>query len=220
MIRKPLLGLAALLLIATGATAQEAAPRLLPAPAVDDPHSPGDAQKAVLAGGCYWGTQGVFEHVAGITKVVAGYTGGAHRGDMAGTQAAESVEITYDPGKISYGQILQIFFSVVHDPTELNRQGPDEGVEYRSDIFAVNDRQRAIAAAYIAQLGKAHAFDAPIVTKIDSYSSFQRVGFDQQDYLVKHLKSDYIVDNDLPKLAALKRLFPAFWRETPVTWTD
>jgi peptide-methionine (S)-S-oxide reductase len=197
------------------ARAQESGPIVLPAPVLDDNLAAGDAQTAVLAGGCYWGTQGVFEHVAGVRKVVAGYSGG----DRAkGLDAAESVEITYDPAAISYGRILQIFFSVVHDPTQRDRQGPDVGSEYRSDIFYANGRQHDIAAAYVAQLDKAKLFPGPIATRLDAYDDFHRVDFSQQDFLIKNPSSDYIVENDLPKIAALKRLFPTFYRENPVTY--
>lgn len=187
-------------------------PTLLPAPAMDEAHGAGAPEKAVLAGGCYWGMQGLFEHVAGVQQVIAGMTG---RRDPA-----ESVTIIYDPSQISYGQILQIFFSVAHDPTELNRQGPDEGSRYRSDVFYLNDQQKNIALAYIAQLDKAGVFRAKIVTRLDSYGDFQKVDRSQQDYLIKNPTSDYIVVNDLPKIANLKRMYPALYRDAAVQFSN
>ena len=185
---------------------------LAPQPALDNPLARGDAQKAVLAGGCYWGTQGIFEHVKGVSRVAAGYSGG--RSDKDG--GAESVMITFDPNVISYGQLLRIFFSVVHDPTQLNRQGPDEGVEYRSDIFYLNDEQRRIAEAYIAQLDQAKVFSNRIVTRLDPFDKFHQVDMDQQDFMIKNPRSEYIVVNDQPKLADLKQLFPSAYRQLPV----
>ena len=146
-------------------------PVVVPPPAVDNPRAPGGLQTAVLAGGCFWGVQGVFEHVRGVQKVVAGYAGGdkstaQYETVSSGTTGhAESVKITFDPAAISYGQILQIAFSVVHDPTQLNRQGPDVGTQYRSAIFYADDEQKRIAESYVAQLEKAHAFARPIVTR-------------------------------------------------------
>ncbi len=190
---------------------QEAA-KVIPPPALDDPHAPGETAKAVLAGGCYWGTQGVFEHVKGVKRVVAGFTGG--RSDNDG--GAESVMITFDPNVISYGELLQIFFSVAHDPTQLNRQGPDEGISYRSDIFYLNSDQQRIAQAYIAQLEQAHVFPAKIVTRLDPMPKFHQVDISQQDFIIKNPHLPYVVVNDQPKLASLKRLFPAAYLEFPV----
>ncbi len=205
--------LAAIAIFALPAAAQEAAPVALPAPVQDEPASAGKIETAVFAGGCYWGTQGFFEHVAGVRSVVAG---------MAGPRRsqAEAVRITYDAGKITYGKLLQVFFSVAHDPTQLNRQGPDEGERYRSDIFYQDDQQHAIAQAYIDQLQKAHLFPAAIVTRLDPASGFQRVEYGQQDYLINHPTADYIVVNDLPKIANLKKMYPAFYREDPVRYSD
>jgi peptide-methionine (S)-S-oxide reductase len=200
------------LLLAGGAGFAQEEATLVPEPTLDIPRAPGDAQKAVLAGGCYWGTQGVFEHVKGVKRVVAGFSGG--RSDRDG--GAEAVVITFDPGVISYGQLLQIFFSVAHDPTQLNRQGPDEGSSYRSDIFYVNAEQQRIAAAYIAQLEQAKVFPARIVTRVDAFQKFQQAEVSQQDFIIKNPRLNYVMVIDRPKLASLKRLFPAAYLEHPV----
>ena len=186
-------------------------PTVIPPPALDGSHVSASSEKAVLAGGCYWGTQGVFEHVKGIERVVAGFTGG-HSDDDGG---AESVMITFDPKVLSYGQLLHIFFSVVHDPTQLDRQGPDVGPGYRSDIFYMNAEQRHIAQAYIAQLNQAKAFPEPIVTRLDAFSAFNPVELSQQDFMIKNPNLDYIEVNDVPKLASLQRLFPASYNSLP-----
>lgn len=196
---------AILLIGSCAARGQEAPPTVIPPPTVDDSPASGSAEKAVLAGGCYWGTQGIFEHVKGITRVVAGFAGG-HSDEDGG---AESVMITFDPKVISYGQLLQIFFSVVHDPTQLNRQGPDVGPGYRSDIFYMDDAQRHIAQSYIAQLEASKVFSKPIVTRVDALPAFHPVEFGQQDFMIKNPYLDYIRVNDVPKLASLKQLFPA-----------
>ncbi len=195
----------------------------IPPPALDPPSSGGGLQKIVLAGGCFWGVQGVFEHTKGVTLAVSGYSGGskdtAHY-EMVGTERtghAESVQITYDPRQISYGKILQIYFSVAHNPTELNYQGPDSGPSYRSAIFYANDTQKRIADAYIAQLDRAHVFPAAIVTKLEPFTGFYPAEDYHQDFLVLHPTYPYIVINDLPKVENLKRLFPAYYRDTPVT---
>ena len=207
--------LAILLLVCTAALAQEA-PIVVPQPTVDNARTPGALQKAVLAGGCYWGTQGVFEHVKGIKRIVAGFSGG--RSDSDG--GAESVMITFDPNVISYGQLLQIFFSVVHDPTQLNRQGPDQGAAYRSNIFYVNEEQQRIAQAYIAQLDEAGVFPGRIVTRLDAFVKFNQVEISQQDFMIKNPHLDYIVVNDVPKLASLKRLFPSAYRDSPLQFRE
>lgn len=199
------------LLIGAGISWGQEKPTAIPPPAAGEAHASGTAEKADLAGGCYWGTQGVFEHVKGIKRVVAGFTGG-HSDDDGG---AESVMITFDPKVISYGQLLQIFFSVVHDPTQLNRQGPDVGTGYRSDIFYMSDEQRRIAQAYIAQLGHANAFPRPIVTRVDAFRAFNQVDVSQQDFMIKNPHLEYIEVNDVPKLASLKRLFPDAYRSLP-----
>jgi peptide-methionine (S)-S-oxide reductase len=189
-------------------------PTVIPPPAVGGTHVSGTSEKADLAGGCYWGTQGIFEHVKGIRRVVAGFTGG-HSDDDGG---AESVMITFDPKVISYGQLLQIFFSVVHDPTQLNRQGPDVGSGYRSDIFYMSDEQRRIAQAYIAQLGHANLYPKPIVTRVDAFTTFNQVDLSQQDFMLKNPHLEYIEVNDVPRLASLKRLFPDAYRSLPLQY--
>jgi peptide-methionine (S)-S-oxide reductase len=194
----------------------------VPVPALDEPAAGSGSETAVLSGGCFWGVQGVYEHVKGVTRAVAGYAGGSAANahyeivSTGSTGHAESVQITYDPRQISYGQILQIFFSVAHDPTELNRQGPDEGSQYRSAIFPANDEQRKVAEAYIAQLNKAGVFHAPIVTRTDALHGFYPAEDYHQDFLVNNPHYPYIVFNDLPKVRALQRLFPQLYREDPV----
>jgi peptide-methionine (S)-S-oxide reductase len=196
----------------------------IPPPAADAQAPAAEApQTVVLAGGCFWGVQGVFEHTKGVVKAVSGYSGGtketAHY-EMVGTERtghAESVQVTYDPKQISYGKILQIYFSVAHNPTELNYQGPDHGPSYRSAIFYANDEQKRAAAAYIAQLDQAHVFKAPIVTKLEALNGFYPAEDYHQDFLVLHPSYPYIVFNDLPKVENLKRLFPDQYRVEPVT---
>ena len=202
------------LLIGTCTAFAQEKPTVIPPPALDAPPASGGSEKALLAGGCYWGTQGVFEHVKGITRVVAGFAGG--RDDDDG--GAESVMITFDPKVISYGRLLQIFFSVVHDPTQLDKQGPDVGRGYRSDIFYMNDEQRRVAQAYIAQLDQAKVFPAPIVTRVDALPSFNPVDLSQQDFMQKNPQLDYIQVNDVPKLASLKQMFPASYRALPLEY--
>jgi peptide-methionine (S)-S-oxide reductase len=203
----------------TRSTAEEA--RVAPTPAVDEQPKGAASEVAVIAGGCFWGVQGVFQHVAGVTNAVSGYAGGekatAHyeMTSNGNTGHAESVQITYDPRKITYGRILQIYFSVAHDPTELNRQGPDEGTQYRSAIFPVNDEQSRVAKAYIAQLNSAHAYPAPVVTTIEPGKTFYRAEEHHQDFLAKNPSYPYIVYNDLPKVANLKRLFPMLYKPDP-----
>ena len=194
----------------------------LPPPASDEPAGQATSETTVVAGGCFWGVQGVFQHVKGVTRAVSGYAGGekdtAHY-EMVGTGEtghAESVQITFDPRQITYGRILQIYFSVAHDPTELNRQGPDEGTQYRSTIFAANAQQAEVAKAYIAQLGQAHVFRAPVVTTIELGRSFYPAEDYHQDFLARNPDYPYIVYNDLPKIAELKRLFPDLYRPDPV----
>ena len=205
---------------ATRSTAEEA--RVIPAPAADEAAGGKASEVAVVAGGCFWGVQGVFQHVDGVISAVSGYDGGdkatAHyeMTSEGNTGHAESVQITFDPRKITYGRILQVYFSVAHDPTELNRQGPDEGTQYRSAIFPANDEQARVAKAYIAQLNSAHAFGAPIVTTIEPGKTFYRAEDYHQDFLAKNPGYPYIVYNDLPKIANLKKLFPALYRPDPV----
>ena len=193
----------------------------IPAPALDEMASDGKSEVAVLAGGCFWGVQGVFQHVKGVANAVSGYAGGAAKSaqyetvSSGATGHAESVKIIYDPRRISYGRILQIYFSVAHDPTELNRQGPDRGTQYRSAIFPVNDEQAKIAKAYIGQLDQAKLFDAAIVTKIEPGQAFYPAEDYHQDFLTLNPTYPYIVYNDLPKIANLKRIFPDLYREDP-----
>jgi peptide-methionine (S)-S-oxide reductase len=192
----------------------------IPDPALDAPlASAKGKQTAVLAGGCFWGVEAVFEHVKGVTDVKSGYSGGpagaAQYGKVSTGQTghAESVRITYDPSQISYGQLLKVFFSVAHDPTELNRQGPDTGTQYRSAIFYSNEEQKRIAEAYINQLDKAKVFTRPIVTQVASLESFHEAEDYHQDYLANHPDERYIVINDLPKLENLRKQLPALYKD-------
>jgi peptide-methionine (S)-S-oxide reductase len=196
----------------------------IPAPKIDTPAAEAAGlQTAVLAGGCFWGLQGMFEHVEGVTRVVAGYSGGTRETasyDMVSTETtdhAESVEVTFDPKKVSYGQLLRLFFSVAHDPTQLNRQGPDTGSSYRSEIFFASPAQERIARAYVEQLTRANVFSAPIVTKIEPLKGFYPAEAHHQDFLVRNPAYPYIVINDLPKIDHLKRIYPELYREKPVT---
>ena len=202
------------------AAAQEA-PVEIPPPAIDLTDS-GSTATAVFAGGCFWGVQGVFQHVTGVTRAVSGYSGGAaetatYEQTGSGTTGhAETVEITYEPSVVSYGQLLQIYFSVAHNPTQLNYQGPDHGTQYRSTIFPVNDEQAEIAKAYIAQLDETGLFEGPIVTTIEPLKAFYPAEQYHQDFLTLNPTWPYIVINDLPKVSALKSLFPTVYREDPV----
>jgi len=193
---------------------------IIPAPVADAAPSDG-IQTVVVAGGCFWGVQGVFQHTAGVVNAVSGYAGGNKSTakyetvSTGSTGHAESVEIKYDPKKISYGKILQIFFSVAHDPTQLNRQGPDSGTQYRSAIFTTNDEQKKVADAYIAQLNAAKVYGAPIVTKVGPLEGFYPAEAYHQDYLTLHPTQPYIAYNDLPKVENLKKLFAANYIEKP-----
>jgi peptide-methionine (S)-S-oxide reductase len=196
--------------------------RAIPAPAVDEAPGQATTEVAVLAGGCFWGVQGVFQHVNGVISAVSGYAGGdkttAHY-EMVSTDTtghAESVQITFDPRKISYGRLLQIYFSVAHDPTELNQQGPDVGTQYRSAIFPTSAEQAHVARAYIVQLGHAHVFAAPVTTRIETDRPFFPAESYHQNYLTRHPTYAYIVTNDLPKIAALQRIMPDSYRAEPV----
>jgi peptide-methionine (S)-S-oxide reductase len=194
--------------------------------AATDPADTASKETAVLAGGCFWGQQGLFEHVKGVIKVVAGYSGGERSTARYGlvstgtTGHAESVEITFDPHQVTFGQILQIYFSVAHDPTQLNRQGPDEGTQYRSEIFAASPEQQATARAYIAQLDAAHIFAKPIATRVEPLKGFYPAEDYHQDYLVFNPDASYIRINDLPKIGALKEVWPAFYRAQPVVLAE
>lgn len=194
----------------------------IPPPSQDLPPSGQGPQKAIFAGGCFWGVQGVYQHVKGVQRAVSGYSGGtaptaAYALVSSGRTAhAESVEITYDPAQVSYGALLQIFFSVVHDPTQLNRQGPDVGTQYRSAIFATSPAQLKVAQAYIAQLDATKLFNKPIVTRLEDRPSFFPAEVYHQDFMTENPRHPYIAVNDLPKLEHLKRLFPDRYRSKPV----
>lgn len=193
----------------------------IPPPALDQ-RSSGRQEKAVFAGGCFWGVQGVFQHIEGVSSAVSGYAGGDQSTadystvSNGGSGHAESVEITFDPAKISYGKLLQVFFSVAHDPTQLNRQGPDWGPQYRSAIFPQDAEQEKVAAAYIGQLDATKLFDRKIVTSLEGTKPFYPAEDYHQDYLTLHPDQLYIIYNDLPKIENLKVLFPDLYREKPI----
>ena len=214
--------LAAAFLAAPALAQTEAPPVLVPPPTLDEAKGKSGTEIAVLAGGCFWGVQGVFQHVKGVQSAVSGYAGGdkqdpSYQQVSSGTTGhAESVEIRFDPAVISYGEILRIYFSVAHNPTELNRQGPDEGTQYRSDVFAGNEEQARVAHAYIAQLDAAHVFPEKIATRVDSLAKFWPAEDYHQDFLTLHPETPYIVYVDMPKIANLKHLFPDYWRDNPV----
>jgi peptide-methionine (S)-S-oxide reductase len=211
-----------LLGLAAGPSCSAEPGRSIPAYTGTGESAVGAPEVAVLAGGCFWGVQGVYEHVKGVIRAVSGYTGGRrataqyYTVSTGETGHAESVQITFDPHRISYAQILQIFFSVAHDPTELNRQGPDVGTQYRSAIFPLSPEQARIAKEYIAQLNRARVFNAAIVTRIEPDKVFYPAEGYHQDYLVHNPENPYIVYNDLPKIADLKRLFPGTYRPDAV----
>src|SRR5450759_3348154 len=191
---------------------------VLPNPTADESIPAKSGQEtAVFAGGCFWGVQAVFQHVKGVISATSGYSGGpsiAAEYEVVSTGTtghAESVKVVYDPAKISYGQLLKVFFSVAHDPTELNRQGPDTGTQYRSAVFFANDEQQRVAESYIAQLQAARALPRPIVTQVTPLQAFYEAEAYHQDYLVRHPNQPYIVINDLPKIADLQRQFPALY---------
>ncbi|KPU61774.1 peptide-methionine (S)-S-oxide reductase [Pseudomonas fluorescens] len=222
--RRTLLGLAAAGIISqcsafSFAGAEKAV--IIPPPALDET-TQARSETAVFAGGCFWGVQGVFQHVKGVKNAVSGYAGGAantaqyERVSSGNTGHAESVEVTFDPGQVSYGTLLQIYFSVAHNPTELNRQGPDSGTQYRSAIFTKSTEQQRVAQAYITQLDAAHVFDKPIVTKLETFNGFYPAEEEHQDFLTEHPTYPYIVINDLPKVAQLKQLYPNRYQEQPV----
>ena len=194
---------------------------IVPAPAVDETAS-APTETAVFAGGCFWGVQGVFQHVEGVKNAVSGYAGGAketaeyEKVGSGRTGHAEAVKITYDPAKITYGRLLQIYFSVAHDPTQLNRQGPDSGTQYRSTIFPTNDEQAKVAKAYVDQLNTANTFKKKLATTIEPAQPFYAAEGYHQDYLTLNPHQPYIVYNDLPKVEALKQVFPNVYRAKPV----
>jgi len=204
----------------TALSAEEAV--RIPAPAQDLPPGATAPQRAIFAGGCFWGVQGVFQHVKGVQRAVSGYSGGTastasyelvSRGN---TGHAESVEVTFDPAQVSYGTLLQIFFSVAHDPTQLNRQGPDTGTQYRSAIFATSPAQNQVAQAYIAQLDGARVYRKPIVTRLEDKPSFYPAEVYHQDFMTENPRHPYIAINDRPKVENLQRLFPDSYRKEPV----
>jgi peptide-methionine (S)-S-oxide reductase len=214
--------LAALIGAPLPATAAEPAV-VIPAPALDDARAAGPLQTAVLAGGCFWGVQGVYEHVRGVKQVLSGYSGGSKATaeyevvSRGRTGHAESVQIRFDPKEISYGEILRIYFSVVHDPTQLDQQGPDSGPQYRSNIFYASSAQRKIAQAYIVQLDQAKVFERPIVTRVDPLKAFYPAEEYHQDFLQHNPNHPYIVINDLPKIDNLRKIFPTYFREPPIS---
>ena len=203
------------------ATAREQG-RLVPPPVVDEPAGSRTAEVAVIAGGCFWGVQGVYQHTKGVTSAVSGYAGGGkdtaeyERVGTGLTGHAEAVQITFDPRVVTYGRILQIFFSVAHDPTELNQQGPDVGPQYRSAVFPATAQQESVAKGYITQLNGAKVFARKIVTTVENGKAFYVAEDYHQDFLEMNPTYPYIVFNDLPKIRELKRLFPDAYRATPV----
>ena len=214
------LSLAVTLVVGTAGVAADAVVRA-PAPIVSLPNS-ATTETAIFAGGCFWGVQGVFQHVKGVKSALSGFTGGAgktahyQRVSDGDTGHAESVRVVFDPRVVSYGDLLRIYFSVIADPTQLNAQGPDTGPQYRSALFPTSDAQRKVAASYIEQLRNANLWKKPIVTRIERAQPFYPAERYHQDYLTLHPDSGYIRYNDLPKVTALKQLYPQFWREKPV----
>jgi peptide-methionine (S)-S-oxide reductase len=213
--RISLLLVGAILLTAGAAYLHSASAANLPDPKVDEPPATAPGQETVVfAGGCFWGIQALFEHVKGVTKATAGYSGGTLKNPgyeevSSGTTGhAESVEVVYDPSKITFGQLLKVFFSVAHDPTELNRQGPDVGTQYRSAIFYETPEQQRIAKAYVEQLTAAKTFSHPIVTQIVAHQAFYRAEDYHQDYALHNPENPYILYNDAPKVSNLKKEFP------------
>ena len=214
------------ILTKSASAAAERAGGALPAPAVDDAlASAKGEQTAVFAGGCFWGIQAVFEHVKGVKSAISGYSGGkvaspSYEDVSSGTTGhAESVRVTYDPSQVTYGQLLRVFFSVAHDPTQLNRQGPDHGTQYRSAIFYANDSQKRIATAYIDQLTKSKSFAQPIVTEVTKLTGFNVAEAYHQDYARLHPYEPYIMFNDAPKVKNLKSELPEMWSEKGVLAT-
>ncbi len=221
--KRPALLLAAAFALGPFAANAESAVTI-PPPAAEAAAQNANLETAVLAGGCFWGIQAVYQHVKGVTNAVSGYAGGAQKDAVYETVSsgrtghAEAVKVTFNPREVSYGKILQVYFSVAHDPTQLNRQGPDSGTQYRSEIFPQNETQQKVAKDYIAQLDQAHAYKRPIVTKTDSMKTpFYAAEAYHQDYAIHHPNQPYIAFNDLPKVENLKKTFPEMWRDTPVT---
>ena len=215
-----------MLVLGNRATAASSRMSSLPAPVVDEPLAASAGQQtAVFAGGCFWGIQAVFEHVKGVKSAMSGYAGGqavspSYEEVSSGTTGhAESVRVVYDPSKVTYGQLLRVFFSVAHDPTQLNRQGPDVGTQYRSAIFYANESQKKVAAAYIDQLTKSKAFSRPIVTEVSPLSKFNLAESYHQDYARLHPYEPYIMINDAPKVKNLRRDLPELWVDPGVMAT-
>lgn len=210
-------GLVAVALVLASTQGQAESTVRIPAPRLVLPNK-ASTETAYFAGGCFWGVEAVFDRVKGVKSAVSGYAGGKVRNpsyEMVSTGTtghAETVKVTFDPRQVSYAQLLQVYFSVATDPTQLNRQGPDTGPHYRGALFPTSPSQAQQARAYIAQLGKAKVYARPIVTRIEPYSGFTTAEGYHQDYLVRHPNQPYIVINDQPKLAALKRLFPGLWK--------
>ncbi len=210
-------------LLAMSSTFSKAAEEavVIPPPAIDEAAT-ATTEKAVFAGGCFWGVQGVFQHVKGVKNAVSGYSGGAKDTAVYETVSggdtghAEAVEVTYNPKMVTYGQLLQIYFSVAHNPTQLNYQGPDHGTQYRSEIFATNSEQKKVADSYIAQLDKAKVYGEPVVTKVSDITAFYPAEEYHQDFLTLNPTYPYIVYNDMPKIENLKALFPTEFSATPV----
>jgi peptide-methionine (S)-S-oxide reductase len=219
--RRFALGCALLLGLAMFGAAAAEEGRLVPAAAADPTPASGPAQTLVVSGGCFWGVQAVFQHVKGVEAAVSGYAGGGaamaqYESVSTGrTGHAESVRITYDPRAVTAGQLLRVFFSVVHDPTQRDRQGPDEGPQYRSAVFYADENQKKLAEAYIAQLDEARAFSRPVATRVEPLTGFYPAEAYHQDYLALHPGNPYIVFNDKPKVENLKRLFPALYSDKP-----
>ncbi|HEX3429372.1 MAG TPA: peptide-methionine (S)-S-oxide reductase MsrA [Rhizomicrobium sp.] len=211
-------------LLASPAAAEQA-PKPIPMPSSDEARHAGDSEIAVLAGGCYWGMQAIFERVHGVKAVTAGFSGAPASGEdqlihsSSGTPA-EAVRIEFDPAQLTYGQILQIYFSVAHDPTQVDRQGPDVGPQYRSAIYFDNNDQKRIAENYIAQLQSAGVFPAPIATQVVPLTGFHRVMSSQQDYVRKNPTLPYVLGVDMPRIAALKRIYPGIYLDQPLTYSD
>jgi peptide-methionine (S)-S-oxide reductase len=214
----PRLGSALFALALMTATVVPVGAAPLPTPAVDVPATAAKGpQTAVFAGGCFWGVEAVFRHVKGVSSAVSGYAGGTAKTanyetvSSGATGHAESVQVTYDPVQVSYGQLLKVFFSVAHDPTQLNRQGPDSGTQYRSAIFYLNDDQKRVASAYVEQLNAAKAFSKPIATQIVTLPAFYPAEAYHQDYVARHPTEPYVAYNDLPKVAQLRVQFPTLY---------
>jgi peptide-methionine (S)-S-oxide reductase len=220
LLRSPmlLLGLPLITFAAIASTTTHAERSPLPDPVVSVATTTAGQQTAVLAGGCFWGMEAVFEHLNGVSDVVSGYAGGTgstaqyERVSTGETGHAEAVKITYDPTKISYAQLLKVYFAVAHDPTELNRQGPDEGSQYRSAIFFASADQQKVAQSYINQLNKAHVFKAPITTQLSTLKGFYAAEASHQNFIARNPSYPYVVVNDLPKLKQLQKQFPELYK--------